>query len=140
MDPLTAVGLLANIAQAVSLAKGVVSEMYKYFAAVRDAPQRSLELRRELCVLCDLLEALEPAITQVSTGEQQSSSFETVRQSLSGELTEMLQYMKLRVSDSKLSRLERLKWPFSKEENERLVARIERYKATLTLAMEIKAT
>ena len=46
--------------------------------------------------------------------------------------------MKVRVDESKAKGIERLKWPFKKDENASLLASIERYKGIFEIALGLK--
>jgi len=135
MDPVTAIGLVASVDQLAGLAKVIVSNMYRYFDAVKDAPRRSQELRQELSAISDLLDSLEDALTSST-----KSTF-TAPDSLKSAITEFqetLEDMKARVKEPQTKGLRRLKWPFTKDENERLLSKLERYKSTFNVALNIK--
>src|SRR2546430_3219109 len=59
MDPLTALGMVQTADVLAGIARSVVSNMYLYFDAVKNAPKHSAELRQELGTLCNLLDSLE---------------------------------------------------------------------------------
>ena len=136
MDPVTVIGLVAGVAQLAGAARVIVSNMYRYFDTVKDAPKHSQELRNELSTISDLLDSLCDALDSSTT-----SSF-TPPDSLKSAIPEfqvILEDMKLRVTESQTKGLRRLKWPFTKDENERLLSRLQRYKATFNMALNIKS-
>jgi hypothetical protein len=113
-----------------------VCNMYKYYEAVRDAPKRSEELRREVGTVSDLLKQIVDVVSSNLT----ASTFK-VPDSFSISVTEMettLQVMDKRVQSSETEGLRRLKWPFNKEENKRLLSKIERFKNILSMTLDIK--
>jgi hypothetical protein len=136
MDPVTAIGLAASIAQLETLAKSILCDMYKYFEAVKDAPKHSKELRQEMGVICDLLDSLEDVLAvhpaQSTTAARLKAAFQDFRA--------MLDTMKNRTSETQTKGLRRLKWPFTKEENERWIFKIERYKSVFGTALSIQNT
>ena len=136
MDPVTAIGLVAGVAQLAGAARVIVSNMYLYFDAVKDAPKHSQELRRELSIISDLLDSLDDVLASSTT-----SSF-TPPDSLKSAIPEfqaILDDMEARVTESQTKGLRRLKWPFTKDENERLLSKMQRYKSTFNLALNIKS-
>lgn len=137
MDPVTVIGLVASVAQLAGVARVIVASMCLYFDAVKDAPKNSRELRQELFTICDLLDSLDDVLTSPST----KSSF-MAPESLKSAITEfqaILEDMKARVAESQTKGVRRLKWPFTKEENERLLSKLQRYKGTFNLALNIKS-
>jgi|SRR5271155_173379 len=134
MDPVTAVGLAGSVAQLADLARSVVSNMWQYCRAVQDAPNRSRELRLEMCVICDLLESLENAMIN---SRFPSTAPVSLKDSING-FQALLNKMKVRIAESQTKGLSRLKWPFTETENKRLISSIERYKGSFSLALNIQ--
>jgi hypothetical protein len=132
MDPITAVGLAASTDQLAGVARRIVSNLYQYYEAVRDAPKSALELRAEMGAVCALLESLAATITE-------NTASASLRDAVA-EFENMLNDMNAKVDLSKTKGMQRLKWPFNKDENERLLSRIGRYKDTFNLALNIQST
>jgi hypothetical protein len=132
MDPITAVGLVAAASQLAGQALGIVRSLWNYGEAVKKAPKRSAELRQEMGTLCNLLESLNDAINNPKfvCYKSLNNSFQ--------ELKSMLAEMNARVNASQTDGLNRLKWPFTMDENKRLLSRISRYKETFDLALDIQ--
>jgi len=124
------VGLMGSVNELVALSQNIVSSMYQFFEAVKEAPIRSRELREEMGSICGLLESLEGLVASNS----QSTLLRSLDTTIS-ELHRMLRDMNTRVSESQTRGLRRLKWPFTKTENERLLSRIGRYKETLNVTL-----
>ena len=136
MDPITAVGLVASVAQLAEGAGQTFSALFRFFDDVRMAPKRSRELRQELGILCDLLCMLENALTSPS-----SSRMWSIPDSLSSTLSDfqtMLDTMNIRIDNRQTQGIRRLKWPFTNDENERYLSRIERFKGTFNSLLTIK--
>jgi len=136
MDPITALGLLQSVDVLAGMARRIVSNMYLYFEAVKNAPKLSAELRQEMGIICGLLDSLEIALSH-----DDSTSQCRIASSISIAIPEfkiLLGDMNARVSTLQTSGARRLKWPFAKEENERLLSRLERFKNIFTLAISIK--
>lgn len=135
MDAVTAVGLVASAEQLAALATTIVCNMYSFYEAVRDAPKRSQELRQEMGAMSDQLNSLAAVLSNDPKHfvSQPTSLFASI-----SELKAMLKDMNERVCASNTKGIRRLKWPFSKDENERLLSRMERYKTTLNTALNIQ--
>ena len=134
MDPLSAIGIAANFGQLADLASKIIVSLYKYFDDFRTAPARSAELRDELNSLVGLLKTLEQAL--MIDGEDPVMTDE-LKITLQG-LTKVIQELRGHVGQGKMKGMERLKWPFKKEENERFISRITTYKGTLILALNME--
>jgi Skp family chaperone for outer membrane proteins len=136
LDPISAASLASTADQLAATATNIVINMHRYYQAVRDAPKRSKELRSEVSAINDLLDAVVDFINSPS-----AASGPNIPNSFTDSVTEMtatLDNMNKRVQPSKTEGLRRLKWPFSKEENERLLSKIERYKAILSATLQLK--
>ena len=138
MDPVSAVGLGVTIFKLGVATKNLISNMYEYYEAVRDAQKRSQELRQELSVICDLLFTLEEVVSSPTSLDVDFPTTPALVDSIQ-ELRTMVNQMNVRVAVPKTAGLgRRLKWPFSKAENDDRLDRIGRYKQTFTLALNIK--
>ena len=113
IDPITAL-------KAVGVLAGVAKYVYDYIEQFKAAPERTHELSKELkqVWLPSLLNSLRDIFESKRPVPAQLESAFT-------EFKEMLESMKVRVDESKAKGIERLKWPFKKDENARLFARIE---------------
>jgi len=129
-----AVGLAGSIAGLASIALSIVSSLYKYGGDVKSAPARSEELRTELSELQTLCKIVEDNVRVTKDG---------LPEALEGQIKEFrrtLEAMLIRAAREKTAGLRRLKWPFDKAENAEYVARIERFKSTLHLIMNVDQT
>ena len=128
MDPLSAIGAAASVAQLAGLAKTIIIDILQYCDAVHDAPKQSLELRQEIMNISTWLESLENiSMDLLFTTKAPLDEFKQILKDLS-----------IRVTEAKTKGIGRWKWPFSKDENDRLLSRMERYKTTFTMALSIK--
>jgi hypothetical protein len=114
---------------------GVAKYLHHYIRDVKEAPERSLELRKELANVRILLEDLQHFLTSPSTTSSLSAGLE----SAITEFKDLLEHMKARVDQSQTKGLKKLKWPFKNDENIRLLSKIERYKGTFELAVGLKS-
>jgi len=137
LDPITAIGLASSLDQLAATAANIVSNMYKYYNTVRDTPKRSKELRNEIGVVSDTLKEIVEVITSALMADTYK-----VPNFFSGLVAEMritLDEMNKRVQPSETEGHKRwLKWPFSKEENERLLSKIERFMKYLSMTLDVK--
>ena|SRR5271170_1502248 len=138
MDPVTAIGLSASIEQLAAAAGTIFYNLYTYYEAVRDAPSRSQELRQEMLAVADQLNAILAVIQ--SPGQSSLSSMPKSFTDSIGEFDMMLKDMNERLMPSRTSGLSRLKWPFTRDENERILSRMERYKSLMNSSLNIHAT
>jgi len=128
MDPLSATGAAASVAQLAALAKTIVIDIWQYCDAIKNAPKRSLELRQEIMNISTLLESLENvSMDSLFTNKAPLDEFKKILKDLS-----------VRVTEAKTNGIGRWKWPFSQDENDQLLSRMERYKTTFNVALSIK--
>src|SRR5436190_14152891 len=95
LDPITATGVLSSLANLGDAATGIVSKMYWYFEAVKNAPKHSQQFRQEMVAICNLIDSLRALVTQ-----PQSRALMSLEDSVS-ELQEMLNKVNERVAVSK---------------------------------------
>lgn len=133
MDPISAIGLLSSAVSVAELAGTILVKLYKYYLDSKTAATRSAELRDEVGLVLSLLNAV------IGNSEPHVSSIHRVElvwaiNGLQNVLTEILQ----RVTPETTTGLHRLTWPFKKDENDRLLSKLERYKSVFTLALNIE--
>jgi hypothetical protein len=129
-----AVGLAGSIAGLANIALSIVSSLYKYGVDVKSAPTQSEQLRKELSELQTLCQIVEGNVGVTKDG---------LPEMLEGQIKEFrrtLEAMLIRAAREKTAGLRRLKWPFDKAENAEYIARIERFKSTLHLIMNVDQT
>jgi Mg2+ and Co2+ transporter CorA len=135
MGPVTVTGLITSVEQLAEVATTIVGSMYSYYEAVRDAPNKSKELRREMVAMSDQLSSLETLLFDNSSILSQKTERSLV-DSIS-EIKMMLLDIKKRIQSSSTKGLKRLKWPFSKDENEQLLSRLEHYNHMLNIILNV---
>ena len=126
-----AVGLVGSIAGLANLALSIVSALYKYGGDVKSAPARSEELWKELSELQTLCKVVKDSARVNTDG---------LPEVLEGQIKEFkktLETMLKRAGRENTTGLRRLKWPFDKAANAEYIAKIERFKATLSLIMNM---
>jgi hypothetical protein len=133
MDGLSAAGLAATVVQISEFAGQVLLKLYRYYIDVKEGPTRAAELREEvgfalsqLNVLCSALNS--GAITTFNLSEMRAAASRFHR---------VLEKIDKPIQPESLQGFRRLKWPFKKEDNEQLIAEIERCKSGFTLALNI---
>jgi hypothetical protein len=137
MDLSSAIKLAAFVDSIAGSAKQIVSNLFRYFEGVKNAPEKSSELRQEMHALCDLLDSLHLALTGSGSRINQSPvSFQTLLYAVAN-CEMILSEMSARTASGN-DGSGRLGWPFSKAENQHYITIIERHKETFTLALSIK--
>jgi len=126
------VGLIASVGSLAELTLSVFTSLYRYYGDVKSGPTASADLRNELGVMLNVIDHLKESL------KSDTPSLQVYCNVLGGavaELTWMIKEMEKRVAAEKAKGINRLKWPFSKSENEEFLTRIERYKGTINLAL-----
>lgn len=132
MDPIGAVGLAASAAQLATLAGAVLTNLYQYCRNVAMAPKYSEQLRRELGIVCDLLVDLQ-MVFEANVHRLSRPSLNTEFQ----DFNEILQELMRRTTPKQTKGKERLMWPLRQDENARFLSRIERFKSSYSLLLNI---
>jgi hypothetical protein len=139
MDPLTAIGLAANLAGLVSLVIEVCNLSADYFASIKNMSSNMKVLREELNSLQHVLEQLSSLLHgSGAAGKffQKSSVLYLTIASCTGDVQEMAD--KLRSSKNVMARTaQKLHWPFEEKDlskfNDRLRKHISIYQFSLTM-------
>src|SRR5271170_1160688 len=124
MDPICAIGLAGNALQLTGLAASVLVKIYRYFLDVRDSPKQASDLRQEFGIVFSQLEAIS------SQSSDWVSSDPTNLQAALEVFRELLIKINDRARPDLTKGIERLKWPFKKEETIKLLGDLERCKTT----------
>ena len=151
MDPVTALGLASSITQIADLSGNVFIQLFNYYREVKEAPERSQELRDELRAVSDLLDSLKKliidpsahtvsSIPTLSKLQEPLVQFELLVKNMQGRIPQMETNRKWSFWERSRKGLERLKWPFTKEENGRLIESIGRYKGIFIWAITMYQT
>jgi hypothetical protein len=132
-DPLTALDVLDKVASLAGALSKVFKALYDYGHSVKEAPEKSQQLQEELFALSNIARRLEVTLAKVSIrGDAKPVPEESITR-----FVEMLEEMEGKIAIPEGMSIKRLKWPFSLKENMEYLERIERFKATLNLALNV---
>jgi hypothetical protein len=132
MDPITAVGLVASVAQLADLMLRIVTNLHNYYRDFEAAPRCSAQLRTELKRLFLLVSDLE----ELSEAKLRRFSIEAELK----DMVQLLQEMQSRLTPRHTRGLKRLQWPFREAENKEFLNRIERFKSSVNIILNIEQT
>lgn len=136
MDPVSALSIAAATAQFIEQTIKVVKGLLDYWHAVKDAPKNSRELQKEVVLVSDILLDFQTALT--STPKRTKNMPKTgALMDTAAEFGVVMTEMAKRIEVKSAERFKRLKWPFDQAENEKYLSKLERFKNTFTLALQI---
>jgi hypothetical protein len=142
MDPASIVGLVAAGVQFVDFAYKTLKALSHLCHEIAEAPVEASELQYEISstvgVVTSLKFLLDTAPKCVSSSEEG-----TLNDSLTSAIKitrEMLERLEKGISASQKKKLHRLIWPFKKREVTEYVEKIQRYKGTIQLALQVNQT
>jgi hypothetical protein len=137
MEPIsTALGLAGTVDQVAGLAKTVVSNIYLYCEAVKDAPANAQQVREDLQVLSGLLDQFK----EIVFDHEDRFSFSGEFQKTLSRFKDLLDRLNGRVVQKRAEGIKRFIWPFTKDENNRLLSEIRGLMDTFHVAMNIQTT
>lgn len=133
MDPISAIGLVSSAVSVAELAGTALVKLYQFYLDSKTAASHAAELREEVGLILSLLNAV------IRNSQTPASSIHLLElvwaiSGLQNILTEILQ----RVTPESTRGLHKLTWPFKKDENERLLSKLERHKSVFILALNIE--
>ena len=132
IDPLTALDVLDKAASVAGTLSKVFKALYDYGHSIKDAPEKSQQLQEELFSLSNIARRLEVTLAKATIRGTKPIPEEPVTR-----FVEMLEEMEEKIVIPEGMSIKRLKWPFSQKENMEYLERIERFKATLSLALNV---
>ena len=132
MDPITAFGVVVNVASLADVAFHVFKEILDYYHEVKSAPAKSRELQDELFAISNVARDMSALVCKTSVETHGVITNESI-----GQFRELLKDIEAKIIVPKRSLNKRLKWPFTMKENEEYITRLERFKATFTLALNV---
>lgn len=135
MDPATGVGLAASSAQLTGLAFEVFSNLHKYYRNVRDAQTHATKLRLMLAFLMNLL-----SVAQDIFERSPHACSRSILQQAFSDLREVLALLYSRTTPRDTTGLRSLQWPFKQNENSEILSKLELYKTSLIIALNIDQT
>lgn len=133
MDPVSAFGIAASASQLAEQAAGIAKTLYDYFRSVRDAPKHSKELRIEALIVADVLEDLTSVLKDLPLDIKTGNTIDESVKEFAVTIREMARFIEVREDEY----MKRFKWPFTQKENEKLIAKLERYKKTFHMALSV---
>lgn len=135
MDAITAIGLVASLQQLADKTGRVCIQLCNYFDGVKEAPSRSKELRDELQTISKTLHSLATCLSNSSMPDLPPHILKAVK-----EFGEIIHNLEKQSSHKCTQGFRRFLWPFNEAKIQRTLLRIERTKATLTMALNIQQT
>ncbi|KAH0542416.1 hypothetical protein FGG08_003171 [Glutinoglossum americanum] len=133
----------ASVIAVVDLSAKIVSRCFQYSVAVKNAKEDIESLQGEVSRIGDVLERAKKLLEEPK--EMRLLTFQKLSDSLKGcsaQLEELNRRLEPSNTRKVMSRLgaRALKWPFTSKEVEKIVANLERYKQTLSLALQVDQT
>lgn len=140
MDPISAA---ASIASLLELSIKVTSAIRSYYLAVKNSSKEISEIEIELELLTEALQRLETMITKNGSRSgsrlfMSSSVLATAVKSCEGQIREISSKLELPKNGSISRVLDRLKWPFSAKEVQRLLESLRRYTSTFQFSLTVE--
>ncbi|KAI9763398.1 MAG: hypothetical protein M1839_006453 [Geoglossum umbratile] len=140
MDGLSGV---ASVIAVVDLSAKIVSRCFQYSVVVKNAKKDIESLQGEVSRIGDVLERAKKLLE--GPKEMRLLTFQKLSDSLKGcsaQLEELNRRLEPSNTRKVMSRLgaRALKWPFTSKEVEKIVANLERYEQTLSLALQVDQT
>ena len=140
MDPISAA---ASIASLLDLSLKVTSAIRRYYSSVKNSSKEISEVEIELELLSEALQRLETMITKSGSRSgsrlfMSSSVLVIAVKSCEGQIREIWSKLEM-PKDGSISRvLNRLKWPFSAKEVQRLLESLRRYTSTFQFSLTVE--
>lgn len=146
MDPLSG---LASLIAVIQLTGAIASICYDYRSGVKNAPKDVLDIINEVDSLRDVLKSLESVIEkelrEADSGDISQLSTTELLMKTNGPLTDCKAELinlraKLQPQDGWRALGQLLVWPLKKNEVNKTLLRMERFKAALSLALSVDQT
>lgn len=141
MDPISALGLAANVAGLASLAKEAFKLLGEYCIAVKDAPKDIKQLREEYAVLEHVLQQLEDFLRQekaIGHSFAKTSVLYLTIISCNTNVEELVHKLKTPSAKRYKRVLERLVWPFSGSRVAEMLDTLRKYVLVFEFSLEIE--
>jgi hypothetical protein len=139
MDPATIIGLIASLS---SLSVNVIKAINQYKNDINAAPREAAELQHEIQTIKDVVEGVDQAIKAMpnSTVIPLDDSLQLSAEGAVNVLKEVLRTLEERSALWRCKGFRKMKWPFEKKETMNLIDKLQRYKQSLSLIVQIKQT
>ena len=134
MDPITVLGAVAASAQLAGATAQLGLRLYRFYCEVKEAPAKSKELCDEVSELSSIMEKLAQTLKTVE--ENSNIVIDTISINSLSTYSQFVKDFSSRIEVKKNEIKKSLKWPLLKKDNEEFIAKIERHKATFTLALQ----
>jgi len=132
LDPVTTIGLVASADQLAAAAVTIVTNLNTYYQRVRNADTRAADLRQELTVLADALNDAQDLFERIPELLKRSSIVNVFE-----EIRKLLRELLSRTTPEETRRFRKLLWPFKEKENSEILSKLERFKANLSIRLDI---
>jgi hypothetical protein len=129
MDPVTLLSAARTTAT-------LCLDLYRFYRHVQDAPKKSGELCDEVDELSSVMKELANTVKVVGESSDDVVLTNVISDDSFQKYSRFLNEISCRILVNKNDIKKKLKWPLSAKENEELIAKIERHKATFTLALQ----
>jgi len=135
MDPVSALSVAAAAAQFAEQVLIISERLYQFFKTVKNAPKLSRELRQEALLLSDTFENLRSVFTaHASKALQKASPSADLLQGFEETIKQIAARVEIKEGEASWKRLV---WPFTQKENEDYLAKLERFKSSFQLALQV---
>jgi len=136
MDPVSALSVAAAAAQFAEQVLIISERLYQFFKTVKNAPKLSRELRQEALLLSDTLENLRSVFTapDASKALRKASPSADLLQGFEETIKQIAARVEIKEGEASWKRLV---WPFTQKENEDYLAKLERFKSSFQLALQV---
>lgn len=123
----------------------LAKELALYCIAVKNAPSDAEKLRNEMAIVAILLKSFTDILQEAHHHETKHIGWDEVSESLTKsendaakEFNDELQRFANRLEANQTRGLRRLVWPFKEAENNEMIDKISRFKATLNVALGVE--
>jgi Fungal N-terminal domain of STAND proteins len=128
------VGVIASVAQLADYTGLVLVKLHTFCHTVKDAPTQAKQIRDELQAVISVLHSLG----KIEQQKRICHSLQVFRlDAVAAGFNETLKNIERRLRPNRTTGFRRLTWPFTKAEVERVLLRLERFKATSSLALNL---
>jgi hypothetical protein len=142
MDPVTALAVAGNAFQFAGLAVQVVQSLARYIQDVKAAPKQAIELRNEIAAIIGIVTTLKVTL-EISPSSISAAKERPLNDTITNAretLEEILQNLEKGSDEKNVGGAKRLIWPFQKRKLEEHLEKLDRYKATLSFALQVEQT
>ncbi len=136
MNPLSALAIAAATTQFVESSTKIFEALFGYWQSVKEAPKRSKELQQEMFLISNVLIDLRSALASHPKGLRVPKIAAPLGRTAT-EFAKTMDALTSRIQVKEQDIFKRLKWPFDEKENEIFIQKLERFKGTFTLALEV---